>query len=685
MMEHTNKLLLIAAAFFLFFHDLRGQEVFSPNRWIEYIEDLAEDSEEENTESIEMLYDELSYLSENPMDLNRVTLGQLKQLPFLSEKQIQSILAHREKHGGFVSIYELKNITHLDYYTIELILPFVYVGDLNENKPFSTKNLLRYGRNEVMLNYNQSLEQKKGYKEVPDSILQKYPNRKYRGEPFYNSLRYSYSFDDRLQAGFVAEKDAGEKFAGHGYDYYSVHFFLKNTGKIKSLALGDFKASFGQGLVISNDFTPSRSSILSQAERRNNGFRRHYSTNESELFRGIASSVSLKNFNISMFYSYRKADGTLDSTSILSFKTDGMHRTEGDLDKKHTLNIQTAGGNIRYVIPNFLIGMTALTYSFGGLSVSPTPQAYNKFYFRGSRNTNIGMDYRWNHRKMTVYGETAVSQNGAVATLNALNCKVSSSLNTLILYRYYDRKYQAFYGSAFAQNSSVQNEEGLYLSMQWNPFAYWRISGYADIFRFPWLKYGVDAPSSGQEYMLQADFNKVKNTEISARYKFRQREKNHTEEHEVALLPTDQHRIRLRITHKPSKTLTLRTSAEGCIYNDESSVTGKGWMISQKATFSDRNHPLQADAYIAYFNTDDYNCRIFSYEKNMLYSFSMPSFYDHGMRFSAVLRYSFTKRLYLSVKAAMTHYFERDVIGTNLEEIEGHNKTDIYALIKWKF
>ena len=35
------------------------------------------------------------------------------------------------------------------------------------------------------------------------------------GEPFYHSLRYSYTFEDRLQAGFVAEKDAGEPFGTH--------------------------------------------------------------------------------------------------------------------------------------------------------------------------------------------------------------------------------------------------------------------------------------------------------------------------------------------------------------------------------------------------------------------------------------------------------------------------------------
>ena len=74
----------------------------------------------------------------------------------------------------------------------------------------------------------------------------------------------------------VAEKDAGEPFWNNhhkGYDFYSVHLFFKDMNKwLKTLAIGDYKVSFGQGLVISNDFTPGRSSIVAQAERRSNGF-----------------------------------------------------------------------------------------------------------------------------------------------------------------------------------------------------------------------------------------------------------------------------------------------------------------------------------------------------------------------------------------------------------------------------
>jgi hypothetical protein len=690
---HCLDRLLISGFIILFVNCYKSH---SQELWQKYMEELLENVQEssesndssESGESIETLYEDLSYLSENPLNLNIVTAEQLRKIPFLSDIQILNILDYLKKQGEFVSIYELKNIRFLDLQTIELILPFVYVGEINKTRPFTIKNLTKYGKNELLLRYDRCLNEKKGDKEYPDSILQQYPNRKYTGEPFYTSIRYSHSFDNRLQMGIVAEKDAGEAFWNKyhkGYDYYSAHVFLKDVGKIRSLAMGDYKVSFGQGLVISNDFTPSRSSILSQAERRNNGFRRHYSTNENGFFRGIASTVSLKKFDVSVFYSNRKADATMDGQTISSFKTDGIHRTEGDLEKKHNIRIQTTGGNIRYISPQLLLGVTAVTYSFGGLSVVPESKPYKRFNFRGKSNTNASMDYTWRGRRFVFYGETAISGNGAAATLNALQWSASSGLNALVLYRYYDRRYQSFYGSAFSQSSTVQNEEGLYISMQCSPVSYWRFSGYADFFRFPWFKYGIDAPSSGQEYMIQADFNRIKNTTISTRYRFRQREKNITEGHEAGIKPADQHRIRLQIIHKPSAVMTLRSTIEGNVYDDNSSSLGRGWMISQNAGWEKTESPFQMDAYVVCFNTTDYNTRIYSNEKQMLYSYSIPSFSGEGIRLSAVMRYHFTPKFYISVKAAWTHYYDRDIIGTGTEEIEGRDKTDLYVQLRWKF
>ena len=98
-------------------YEIYSQEISSVDKWEEYIEELFEDSEE-NPESLEKLYNDLSSLSENPINLNKATVDQLRQIPFLSEMQILNILDYQKKQREFVSIFELKNIPFLDMETI---------------------------------------------------------------------------------------------------------------------------------------------------------------------------------------------------------------------------------------------------------------------------------------------------------------------------------------------------------------------------------------------------------------------------------------------------------------------------------------------------------------------------------------------------------------------------------------
>ena len=245
-----KQLIILLITVFISRYNTYSQESVSVDKWKEYIEELAEESANEN--QLEALYTELSYLSEHPMDLNQVTAEELSRLPFLTDRQIEQLIAYRKRYGEMVSIYELKGVNGLDYQTIQLLLPFVYVGEKTVNKQsFTVKNLLKYGKNELQIRYDRCLQQKKGYGSYPDSVLAR-----------------AYEFEDYLQAGLVAEKDAGEPFwteKHKGYDYYSFHALIKEQGVLKTLVLGDYKVSFGQGLVISNDFSPSRSALVAQA------------------------------------------------------------------------------------------------------------------------------------------------------------------------------------------------------------------------------------------------------------------------------------------------------------------------------------------------------------------------------------------------------------------------------------
>ena len=672
-------------------YNAMSQTIQTVDKWMEYIEELAEDLEE-NEERIETLYADLSFLADHPFDLNTADADMFRRLPFLSDLQIEEIIGYRQRYGNLQTIYELKNIAALDWATIELILPFVTVGEQEiRRRSITPEGLLKYGSNELIVRYGRTLQEKQGYKPQPDSILERYPNRQYLGEPFYHSVRYSYMFDERIQAGLIVEKDAGEPFwnSSHkGYDYYSAHVFLRNMGLLKSLAIGDYKATFGQGLVMSHDFAPGRNAFLSQVERRNNGFRRHYSTNEVDYFRGVASTLQWKNVELSLFYSYRKLDATVDSLYITTFKTDGMHRLASDMEKKRNVPTQTYGGNIRYATPQVVIGVTAIGYRFGGnLTVEPQSQPYNLFYFSGDQNTNISIDYQFKNRQIKLFGETAMSGNGAWATLNVLQWTPASYASGLILYRSYARDYQSFYGNAFAQNSTIQNEQGLYLGIQLSPVAHWKISGYADFFRFPWLKYGVDAPSSGVEYMAQAEYAQTDKISMYLRYRYRQKESNRTLVNQpiVAILPEQQHRIRYQMIYKPSAELSSRTSIDYSLFNEEQGRESRGWMVSQSMGWRSPKIPFQADLYFAYFNTDDYFSRISAYEKNLLYVFNSPMFYDRGFRLSSVVRYFLTSKLSVSTKIGWTHYADLETIGNGLETIEGRNRTDLDLMIHWKF
>ena len=95
-------------------------------------------------------------------------------------------------------------------------------------------------------------------------------------------MKYSFRYSDRLYAGVVAEKDAGEPFGAlhnrYGYDYYSFYLLLKNCGRLKALAVGNYRLSFGQGLVISTDYLMGKTIYASSFNSRSSGIKKHSST-----------------------------------------------------------------------------------------------------------------------------------------------------------------------------------------------------------------------------------------------------------------------------------------------------------------------------------------------------------------------------------------------------------------------
>lgn len=663
---------------------------FGQQKWEEYVTQMAE--EMENSSDLENLYDDLSYVSQYPYNLNAITVEQLKIFPFLSETQANKLMEYIKRHGPMQTIYELRLIPEFNKETIDLLIPFVYVGKREKvSSGFKLKDVYQYGKNELSIRYDRCLNEKAGYKSVPD----KETTQNYLGEPFYHAIKYNFRYKNNLQLGFTAEKDAGEMFRKKqhkGYDFYSGYFLLKNVGCLNALAIGNYRLNFGQGLILNADFSLGKSVSTTTVNKQLQGIKPHTSANEYNYFQGIAGSFQLNKIKTTAFYSIKKMDANVDtiSNTILSIKKDGLHRTENDLNKKNTAQIQAMGGSANLSLDNFSIGVNFVHYRFDK-SFSPEEKPYNLFHFRGKENSTVSIDYQFKYKNASFFGETAMSSNNAFATLNGLQLNIESFCRFALLHRYFDKEYHSFFANAFSESSSIQNEHGLYMGIELQPFSKFRFNLYADFFRFPWLKYGVNAPSKGFEGFFQTTYTFNRNMEMFLRYKFKNKEINTPskfldEEHFYPITDVYTHRLRYQFNCQIHSSLRSKTVIDYCRYTlDGISDRNNGFLLSQELVYQYPKKDIELALQATYFNTDDYDSRMYMYERNVLYAFSTPAFYGDGFRSVLNLRYHINKHISCWFRFSRTRYFDREVIGSGLEAIEGKSKNDISCLFRWKF
>ncbi|MEI6754255.1 MAG: helix-hairpin-helix domain-containing protein [Paludibacter sp.] len=684
----------IVSIIFIFFcsYALRAQDAASTTEQI--IADIFEKFTAESDETIdyESFYDDLMFCSETPIKLNKTTKEELEKLQFLSEIQIEHILSYVYEYGAMQTIYELQLVEGIDMTDIRRMLPFVQLGESDNPKgKIYWNDLIKYGKNEVLLRFDKGIETKEGYQFLPneDVNVPTLNSKLYLGNELYNSLKYRFHYKDRIQFGFSGEKDAGEQFWGttnKGYDFYSFHAQLNNFGKFRTIVLGDFRANFGQGLVLHPEFGMGKSSYVLNVTPRSSGLKRYSSTDEYNFFRGGGVTLKIGKFDVSTFYSNKMIDGdTVGGTFSTIIKT-GYHRTLDELSKKQTVNQQIVGGNVTYTNFNLQVGFTAVHTELN-INLIPDKSVYNYFYFSGRKQTTGGVFYRYRWNKLNLFGETAMTDNGSVATLNGCYFSPFSQVSLVVLHRYYSPEYDTFYASSFSETSRINNESGLYIGAEVRPFRKWKLAAYADSYRFPWPKYGIDAPSVGNDYLFQADFTPKRNVAMYWRFKFEDRQTNLSTSGAVmpVVVPLQKTSLRYQLTYSYGN-FSFKNVLEGNLSRQADTDWTYGIIASQDVSVSFPKIRLKMDVRFQFFDAQNYENRFYSYERDVLYAFSIPMYYGLGSRYYLNMQYDLNKRLSLWFKIAQTVYADdRELLSSGNETISGNRKTDIRLLIKYNF
>jgi hypothetical protein len=655
-------------------------------------------------------FENLKGYATKPLALNVADKNELESLGLLTPLQIKSLLDYRNRVGELIAIYELQAIPYFDLKTIARILPFVQVHKHLDDLQVSFRQLLKNSDKKLILNWSRVLEKAKGFE--PNGVSEEKP---FAGDPNKVYIRYLQSYYNRISFGFTLEKDPGEEFFkganAHSFDFMSFHFLYKKVNhKINKMVLGDFRAQFGQGLILNTGFSLGKGTAVNHINRIGPTFSRFTAANESEYLRGIGLSLKLNAFlELNSFISSRKLDaienkGKEEEPATFSIQNSGFHRTNREIAAKNRLNHLSTGWSLAYQNKHLKIACSTL-FNYFNEPVAVRLQPYNQFDFRGKRLFNTSVDYNYIFKNLTFLGEIAWSDNNSVAMLHGITAKFHPKITFSVHLRHFPRNFHSLLGQAFSETRAIKNENGFYVGLAYQANRRWNIALYMDSWQHPWLRFKSDAPSRGREFFGRISYSKTRDFDLYIQWKLEQKQESYRflMTKLDALLYKYKTNFRIHFNKKINKVLELRSRLEWSFFDIEDSYDEKdliwyngdyvsqketksnGFMLYQDIIYKPIDFPLSISTRFALYDVSNYDARIYAYEQDLTYQFSIPSYYNQGTRFYFNLKYKLSEHLRIEGRYAQTYWANQNHFGSGINRIEGAKKSQLKIQVRWVF
>ena len=566
----------------------------------------------------EQLRTDLYAIHDSPIDINSTSDEELSLLVFLSPRQIDDILAHADKHP-FESLYELRLIPSLTDYEIRNLLPFVEISKANTNaNTLLPREVFAHAQHEIIARVDaRNIEDYEGT------------------DPIYVQTRYRFDYQRRVTFGTQLRRPAG---MGAKALEYGAYLQLRDIGCLHTLVAGNFQASFGQGLVFSPVFHTGKSAYVQSVGQTTEGLR-NYSSVDGGGLHGAGATFRKK---------WSKST-RLDASVLYSMKR------ANDSIWQHLI-----GANFTLRHKRLQVELTAAEKIYSD-SIHPYRNiGYNQHYFRGYNQAVIGASARYNYGWFDAFAEVATTQNQqwGVGTLVGSRFYPTDGVSLVALYRYYSPWFDNDLGYAFSETSRLGDENGGYLGIDLTRWRGWRVSAYADVFYFSGVKYGIPySPSMGYDVLAEAQYHSriaqsrpssAETDYWSLALRLRARQKGGTSTYSA----------RFQFDWIVAN-WSLRTTADANIVpqteNRVSPIT-YGVSLAQDIGYSFSQAPVSLKARLQFFDAREWANRIYLYEQDVLYAFSVPATYGFGGRAYLCLRWQIIPQLALYFRASETIY-----------------------------
>lgn len=627
--------------------DLEALKEFIYNQNQESIPDDPT-SEEGELHDIEETIEYYEKLLVHPLNINSATEQQLRRLRILSDFQIAALKEYIRSTGAIISFAELKYIYGFNQQIVDLISPFIRFGEA-----IPEGNYLSISTSSLQIKYYNK------YNLLPSSLQsssESTSQSKYNFSDDYFQLKYKFDYREKFKLSFLIEKDSGEPYIGKNKiplsDFISAnisfHSIRYKSFDFESIVIGDFNTMFGQGLTLCSRSSLFGYSIANGYQKTGESISPYTSSDEYNFYRGVALKINKGRFSFTPIVSYKGIDASLtEDGKYKSIKTNGKHTTINAIDNQNSIHELIFGMNGTYSFSNFRIGLSYCGYSYDRFC-GVEPKYYNQYDLYDGLEHNIAADFYAIFKRFSIYGEGAFSSpqskygnSGGIAALLGGNF-ISDKFSFNFITRYYSKEYIAPHSGAYSAISSISNQIGASLALQFALAPKLNFTSMCDYTLFPYYRYNIKASSSSSKLSLKLTWSDGKYFAPSS--------------NEFSLSLSYKYRVKYYSSKEVFSLYSIRSNCKVTLWNNFLvGIRGEYNSLKSIAISTTLNYKIlreRAKLHLGftYYNVSKWDGRIYLYEYDLPSTFSSNMLYRQGRDFYGVITYKLLKYLTLSLK-----------------------------------
>ncbi len=270
-------------------------------------------------------------------------------------------------------------------------------------------------------------------------------------------FRIGVSRGDRFNAVIIGERDEDEPRA---LDLASGGISIASADKRYRAVIGDYRASFGEGLVASRygrSYAAGTDVATSPTERRLNTF-----FEETAYLRGALISADMGRARGEIMFSSRDLDATLDDDgNAVTIRRSGIHDSPNN---RGILGERVLAARLHSHFGTGLrLGATAMRSAYDPPLTAAGGEA-SMHDAAGGRFTHLALDGSVRSGDDELFFEHARMNGGEHASLAGIESR-RGRVRTGLAARYYSKGYRAFRSGALSSFGSVENEKGVYAAV----------------------------------------------------------------------------------------------------------------------------------------------------------------------------------------------------------------------------